>query len=103
MGNILHVGAESTVQGGDMGAVGTVVQNVVWAFDTVEQKDVVAAGCVKNCWSCAGKESFTQSSVISAGLKVSDPVLEVGVGRCAGDIHPLHTSGSYGLPLRGVE
>jgi len=41
---------------------------------------------------CPGKESVStvrhQSSVISPGPKVSDPVLGVGGGRCAGDIPP---------------
>jgi len=39
--NILDVGAEGTVQGGDVEAVGTVVQKDVGAFGTVDQKDVV--------------------------------------------------------------
>jgi len=103
LGNILDVGAEGSVQGGDMGAVDTVVQkdvgafgnvdqNDVVAFGTVDQKDVVAAGTDRKCWFCPGKESVSagsqQSSVISPGLKVSDPMLEVGDGRCAGDIPP---------------
>jgi len=71
-------------------AVGTVVQKDVGAFGTVDQKDVLAAGTVRKCWFCPGKESVSavsqQSSVISPGPKVSDAVLEVGDGRCAGDI-----------------
>jgi len=62
----------------------------VGAFGTAEQKDVVATDTFRKCWFCPGKESISaashQSSVISPGLKVSDPVLEVGDGRCAGDI-----------------
>jgi len=87
---------QGTVQGGDVGAVGTVVQRDVGAFGTVDQKnvgafgtvdqkDVVAAGTVCKCWFCPGKGSISavshQSSVISPGLKVSDPVWEVGDGR----------------------
>jgi len=79
MGNILDVGAGGTFQGGDVGAVGTVVQKDVWAFDTVDPKDVVAAGSVRKCWFCSEKGSISavshQSSVISPGLKVGDPVL----------------------------
>jgi len=84
LGNILDVGAEGTVQGGDVGAFGTVVQKDVGAFGTVDQKYVVAAGTVRKSVSAVSH----QSSVISPGLKVSDPMLEVGDGRCAGDIPP---------------
>jgi len=66
LGNILVVGAEGTVQGGDVGA-----------FGTVDQKDVVAAGTAR-------KSVFAvsyQSSVFRPGLKVIDPMLEVGDGR----------------------
>jgi len=60
------------------------------AFGTVEQKDVVAAGTVRKSWFCTGKYSISafshQSSVISPVLKGSDPVLEFGDGRCAGDM-----------------
>jgi len=82
--NILDVGAEGTVQGGDVGAFGTVVQKDVGAFATVDQKDVVAEGTVRKSVSAVSY----QSSVFSPGLKVSDPMLEVGDGRCAGDIPP---------------
>jgi len=54
------------------------------AFGTVDQKDVVAAGTVRKSVSAVSH----QSSVISPGLKVSDPMSEVGDGRCAGDIPP---------------
>jgi len=95
LGNILDVGAEGTVQGGDVGAfgtvvqedvraVGTVVQKDVVAFGTVDKKDVVAAGTVRKSVSAVSH----QSSFISPGLKVSDPMLGVGDGRCAGDIPP---------------
>jgi len=84
LGNILGVGVEGTVQGGDVGAFGTVVQNDVGAFGTVDHKDVVAAGTVRKSVSAVSH----QSSVISPGLKVSDPMFEVGDGRCAGDILP---------------
>jgi len=64
------------------------------AFGTVDQKDVVAAGTVRKCWFCRGEESVSavsqQSSVISPELKVSDPMLEVGDGRCAGEIPQSH-------------
>jgi len=53
---------------------------------------VVAVGTVWNCWFCPRKDSISavshQSSVINPGLEVSDPVLEVGNGRCFGDIAP---------------
>jgi len=103
LGNILDVGAEGTVQGGDVWAVGTVVQKDVVAFGTVDQKDVVAFGTadqkdavpactIRKCWFCPGKESVSAvsypSSVISPGIKGSDPVLKVGDFRCAGDIPP---------------
>jgi len=103
LGNILDLGVEGTGQGGDVGAVETVVQNDVGAFCTVDQKDVVAfgtvdqndvvaAGTVRKCWFGTGKESVAavshQSSVISPGLKVSDPMLAVGDGRCAANIPP---------------
>jgi len=59
--------------------VATVVQKDVGAFGTVEQKDVVAAGTVRKSWFCPGKESTSavshQSSVISPGLNVIDPML----------------------------
>jgi len=81
VGNILDVGAEGTVQGGDVRAAGT-----------VEHKDVVAAGTVRKCWFCPEKGSISavshHSSVISPDLKVSDPMLEVGDGRFAGGIPP---------------
>jgi len=80
----LDVGAEGTVQGFDVGAAGTVVQKDVGAFGTVVQKDVVAAGTVRKSVSAVSH----QASVISPGLKVSDPVLGAGDGRCAGDISP---------------
>jgi len=67
-----------------VGAFGTVVPKDVGAFGSVEQKDVVAAGTVQKSVSAVSH----QSSVISPGLKVSDPMLEVGDGRCAGDIPP---------------
>jgi len=97
LGNILDVGAEGTVQDGDVGAVGTVVQKDVgafgtvvqrdtMAFGTVDQMDVVAAGTVRKSVSAVSH----QSTVTSPGLKVCDPVLEVGDGRCAGDIPPSH-------------
>jgi len=82
LGNILDVGAEGTVQGGDVGAFGTVAQGGVMAFGTVDQKDVVAAGTIRKSVSAVGHQSL----VISPGLKVSDPMLGVGDGRCAGDI-----------------
>jgi len=47
LGNILDVGAEGAVRGGDVEVVGTVVQKDVEAFGTVDQKDVVAAGTVR--------------------------------------------------------
>jgi len=84
LGKILDVGAEGTVQGGDVGAVGTVVRKDVVAVGTVAQKDVVAAGAVRKSVLAA----LYRSSVISPGPKVSDPMLEVGAGRCAGDIRP---------------
>jgi len=75
-----------------LGAFGTVDQKDVAAFGTVDQKDAVAAGTVRKCWFCPGKETGSavnhHSSVISPGPRVSDPVLEVGDGRCAGDIPP---------------
>jgi len=96
------VGPEGTVvQGGDVGAVGTVVQKEVGdvctvdqkdvgPLGTVDQKDVVAAGSVWKSWHCPGKGSISDgsnhSAVNSPGLKVSDPVLGVGDSRCAGDI-----------------
>jgi len=90
LGNILYVGAECTVHDGDVRAVGTIVQKDVGAFCTVEQKEVVAAGTDRKCWFFPGNESTSavsrQSSVISPGLKVIDPMLWVGDGRCAGDI-----------------
>jgi len=52
LGNILGVGAEGTVQGGDVGAVGTFVQKDVGAFGTVDQKDVVAVGTVRKSGFC---------------------------------------------------
>jgi len=86
------VGAQGTVQGADVGSGGNVVQKDVLDFSTVEQKDVVAAGTVRKCWFCPGKESTStvshQSSVISPVLKVSGPMLEVRDGHCAGDIPP---------------
>jgi len=95
LGNILDVGADGTVQGGDVGAVGTVVQKDVGAFGTVVQRDVMAFGTVDQKDSVAAgtvRKSVSavshQSSVISPVLKVSDPMLEVGDGRCAGDIPP---------------
>jgi len=95
LGNILDVGAKGTVQGGDVGAVGTVFQKDVRAFGTVvqkdsgtfgavNQKDVVAAGTVRKSVSAVSH----QSSVISPGPRVSDPMLGVGDGRCTGDIPP---------------
>jgi len=91
VGNILEVGADGTVPGGDVGAVGIVEQKDVGAFDTVEQKDVVAAGTVWNSWFCPNKFSFSavshQSSDIIPGLEVIDPMLEVGDDRCSGDIN----------------
>jgi len=64
----------------------------VEVFGTVDQKDVVAAGTVRKSGSCPGKESVSAvshpSSVISPGPRVSDPMLEGGDGRCAGDIPP---------------
>jgi len=84
LGNILDVGTDGCVRGGDVGAVGTVVQKDVGAFDTVEQKDVVAAGTVRKSVSSVSY----QSSVISPGLQLSDPMLGVGDGRCAGNIPP---------------
>jgi len=82
--NIQDVGADGTVQGGDVGAFGTVVQKDVRAFGTVDQKDVVAAGTARKSVSAVSY----QSSVFRPGLKVIDPMLEVGDGRCAGDILP---------------
>jgi len=46
LGNILDVGIEGTVQGGDVGSVCAVVQEDVGAFGAVERKDVVAVGVV---------------------------------------------------------
>jgi len=106
LGNILDVGAEGTVQGGDVGAVGTVVQKRRGGLWHQDQNDVVAAGTVRKIWvwPTEGVCSCCQSSVISPGLKVNDPMLEVWDGRCAGDIPPSpgcaasrpheHTSGS---------
>jgi len=67
-----------------VGAFVPVVQRDVMAFGTVNQKDVVAAGTVRK--SVSGVSH--QSSVISPGPKVSDPTLEFGDGRCAGEISP---------------
>jgi len=79
LGNILYVGAEGTVQGVNVGA-----------FLAAEQNDAVDAGTFRKCLFCSKKVSISavihQSSVISSGMKVSDPVLEVGDGRCDGDI-----------------
>jgi len=90
LGDILDVGAD--VQGGDLGAVGNVVQKDMGGFGTVEQKDVVAAGTVRKWWFFPGKESTSavshQSLVISPGLKLIDPMLGVGDDRCAWDIPP---------------
>jgi len=71
--NTLDVGAEGTVQGGDVGA-----------FCTVDQKDVVPAGTVQKSVPAV----IHHSSVINPGRKVSDPMLEVGDDRCAGDDPP---------------
>jgi len=76
--------AFGTVVQKDVRAFSTVVQRDVGAFGTVNQKDVVAAGTVQKSVSAFSH----QSPVISSGLKVSDPMLGVGDGRCAGDIHP---------------
>jgi len=84
LGNILDVGFDGTVQGGHVVAVCTVVQKDVGDFGTVEQKEVVAAGTVRKCVSSVSY----QSSIISPGLQVSDPMLEVGDGRCAGNMPP---------------
>jgi len=76
----------------DVEAFGTVDQKDVVGFGTVDQKDVVAAGTVQKSVSCPWKESVSavshQSSVISPGRRINDPMLEVGDGRCTGDIHP---------------
>jgi len=54
--------AEGTVQGGYVGAVGTVVQKDLEAFGTFDQKDVGAqwgpAGTVKNVEFAQGKSLF---------------------------------------------
>jgi len=52
LGIILDVGA-----GGDVGAVGTVVQKGVGDFGTIEQKGVVASSTVRKCWFRPEKES----------------------------------------------
>ena len=80
------MGAVGTVVQKDVGPFGTVVHRDVMAFGTVDQKDSVAAGTVRKSVSAVSH----QSSVISPVLKVSDPMLEVGDGRCAGDIPPSH-------------
>jgi len=81
LGRILGVGAEGNAQGGDVGAL-----------RTVDQKDVVAAGTVRKSGLYPEKEPVSavshKSSVTSPGLKVSDPMLEVGDGSCDGNIPP---------------
>jgi len=52
--HILDVGAEGSVQGADVGAVGTVVQKYPMVFVTADPKDVVAAGTVRKCWFLPG-------------------------------------------------
>jgi len=61
----------------------------VRAFCTVEQRDVVAAGTIRNCWFFQRKESsLVISTVISPDLEVSEPISGVEAGRCAGKIPP---------------
>jgi len=81
LGNFVDVGAEIIIQGGNVGDVGTFDQKYVGPLLTVEKKEVMAAGTVRNFWFWPRIDSISavshHSSVISICIEVSDPVLEV--------------------------
>jgi len=66
-----------------------VISKSTWSKSAIKR---VANLTVRKCWFSPGTDPFSavihQSLVISPGLKVSDPVLEVGDGCCPGDIPP---------------